>query len=74
MTDAQTLYNFLIRSAEGVRKEGYTAQNANVTMTSSSSTDTATFTIIVPIKTAVTATGESKIIAQDWLTFQPLEA
>jgi hypothetical protein len=74
MSDAQTLYNTLLRAAEGTRKEGYTATNANVAVTTSSANDTATFAIVVPIRTVVTATGESKIIAQDWLTFQPLEA
>jgi len=74
MNDAQTLFNTLLRAAEGTRKEGYTATNANVTMTTSSANDTANFTIVIPIGTVVTATGESKVVPKDWLTFQPLEA
>jgi hypothetical protein len=72
MTDAQELFNTLSRAAEGTRKEGYTPQNANVTMTTSSANDTANFTIVVPIGTVVTATGESKIVPKDWLTFQSI--
>jgi 3D (Asp-Asp-Asp) domain-containing protein len=74
MTDGQQLFNTLLRAAEGTRKEGYTATNANVTMTTSSANDVANFTVVIPIGTAVTAAGESKVVAKDWLTFQPLEA
>lgn len=74
MNDAQELFNSLLRAAEGTRKEGFTATNANCTYTTNNTSDTATFTVIVPITTVVSATGESKIAARDWLTFQPLEA
>jgi len=72
MTESQELFNLLIRASQGSRKEGYTATNANVGMTVSTTNDTATFTVVLPIDTAVTATGESIIIAKDWVTLQPL--
>ncbi len=73
MNETNTLYQLLLSATEGVRKEGFTAANANVTYTSNQTLDIVTFTAIIPVEPKRREGIGVLYQAKDAFGFLPLE-
>jgi hypothetical protein len=70
MNDAQDLLTTIVRASEGVLKTGYENAGVGVNFSISSDGDTVTFNGTIPIGSSVDASGNFKISAKDFFTYQ----